>query len=80
MQELKELWMLLFPQTEPPADSQWTLWLMLHDTGTVRSGIVQLATKYRRLGGQMDEMYMGKFASSVMSRIARDRDERKTAT
>ena len=45
--ELREAWTALF--TEPcPDDGQWSLWLLLHDSGTVKQGIAQLAAKYRK--------------------------------
>lgn len=70
--ELKELWVMLFPDTEPPDDSQWALWFVLHNPSTVREGIGQLAAKRRKLRGRMDALYMAKFASAVMNRLSRE--------
>jgi hypothetical protein len=70
--ELKGFWTMLFTDCEVPEDSQWALWTLLHDPDTVREGIAQLATKYRKLYGKMDAKYMVKFASSVMNRISRE--------
>lgn len=72
IQELKELWTMLFPQVPPPADSQWALWFLTHGPATARDGVGQLATKHRKLGGRMDASYMVKFASAVMTRISRE--------
>lgn len=71
LHQLKELWTMLF-QSEPPDDSQWALWFLLHDPDTVREAIVQLAAKRRKLDGQMDAVYMLKFASAVMSRLSHE--------
>lgn len=68
--ELQESWTLLFPDVAPPDDAQWTIWLLRHDRVIVRRGLAELATKYRRLDGKMDALYMGKFASAVMNRLA----------
>ena len=70
IEELKALWTPLFPGVDAPDDSQWALWFLRHDPTVVRQGIVLLATKYRKLGGAMDELYMQKFASSVMNRLS----------
>ena len=77
--ELKELWLMLFPDTAPPDDAQWALWFVLHDPATVRDAIAQLAAKRRKLRGQMDALYMAKFASAVMNRISRNARERGAA-
>lgn len=71
--ELKELWALLFPGVEVPGDQQWALWHLRHDADIVRQGITELATKFRRLNGTMDSLYMAKFASSVMNRLSQER-------
>lgn len=71
--ELKELWVMLFPDTDPPDDSQWALWFVLHDPATVREGIGQLSAKRRKLNGRMDALYMAKFASAVMNRLSREK-------
>jgi hypothetical protein len=73
--ELKEFWTMLFPQSQAPADSQWALWFLQHDPGIVREGIVQLATKRRKLNDKMDADYMVKFASAVMNRLTRANTE-----
>lgn len=70
IQELKELWSILFPGVTGPDDPQWALWFLRHNANVVRHGIVELATKYRKLEGQMDPLYMRKFASSVMNRLS----------
>jgi len=72
---MRETWALLFPEVDAPLDSQWAIWLLLHDPGTVKKGIAELAAKYRRLQGQMGSDYMLKFASSVMNRITREQKE-----
>jgi len=71
--ELRELWAVLFPGVPAPDEGQWALWMLRHNPEIVREGITQLAIKYRKLGGQMDVIYMGKFASSVMNRLNRER-------
>jgi hypothetical protein len=69
---LRDSWAALFPGAAVPADSQFALWLLLHDDSTVNGGMVQLAAKYRKLEGRMDEAYMVKFASAVMNRLQRE--------
>jgi hypothetical protein len=73
--ELKGLWVMLFPDTKPPEDSQWALWFVLHDPATVREGFGQLAAKRRKLRGNMDALYMAKFASAVMNRLSREKQQ-----
>ncbi len=68
--ELRDAWALLFPNVSAPDDAQWTIWLLRHDRAIVRRGLAELATKYKRLDGKMDALYMGKFASVVMNRLA----------
>jgi hypothetical protein len=68
--EFRDFWELLFPGVQPPDDAQWALWLLRHDEQIVRRGLTELATKYRRLNGAMDLLYMAKFASVVMNRLS----------
>lgn len=77
IKSLRDTWVRLFPQVAAPADSQWMLWLLLNndDANVVRYGMATLARKYASLGGQMDHDYMVKFASSVMSRMSREKKE-----
>ena len=72
IEDLKVTWALLFPEVAAPADQQWALWLLLHDGATVRAGVAQLAAKYRRTDGRMDDGFMVRFASSVMNRMMRE--------
>ncbi len=72
IQELRGLWATLFPGAPLPDDGQWALWLLRHDRSVVKQGIAELGLKFRKLEGHMDPEYMGKFASSVMNRIARE--------
>ena len=67
VEELKGFWSLLFPDVQPPADSQWALWLLRHDHAVVRRGLVELATRYKRLARDMTQLHMAKFASAVMN-------------
>ncbi len=67
--ELRELWTLLFPSIPPPDDAQWAIWLLRHDRSVVRRGLSELATKHKRLAGNMTPIHMGKFASAVMNRL-----------
>ena len=71
MTELKNFWTVLFPEVPAPADRQFSLWLALHDPATVKTGIAQLAAKHSKVGGQMENDYMIRFASSVMNRLER---------
>lgn len=71
--QIKDVWIVLFPEVPAPADRQWALWLVLHDPDVVRRGIVQLAAKFRKLRGGMDIDYMVRFASSVMNRLSKER-------
>jgi len=71
--EVKEIWQALFPRVPLPVDGQWALWLIQHDSPTVKDGLCDLAVKYQSLKGAMDTTYMLKFASSVMNRITRER-------
>lgn len=80
IEELKELWLMLFGEHEMPEDAQWALWLLMHDPGTVREGIVQLANKRLKLNGKMDALYMLKFACSVMNRLTREASNTATVT
>lgn len=48
------------------------MWLLLHDTETVKKGIAHLAAKFAQLKGQMDSSYRVKFCSSVMNRIEQE--------
>jgi hypothetical protein len=75
--ELKEFWTMLFPQSQPPEDSQWALWFLQHDPHIVREGIAQLAAKRRKLNGKMDADYMVKFASAVMNRLTRSNTQQE---
>jgi len=68
--ELKGFWAVLFPGAVPPEDSQWALWILRHDEATVRRGISELAAKYKKLGSEMDSVYMRKYASAVMNRLS----------
>src|SRR5437763_844217 len=71
---MKDTWARLFPQVPAPADSQWTLWLLLHDDpNIVRCGMAILARKHQALGGSMDSDYMTRFMSSVMARMTREK-------
>jgi hypothetical protein len=72
IEELKSLWLLLFPGVPSPPDDQWGLWFLRHRAEVVREGITELALKFRKLRGQMDQTYMGKYASSIMNRLTRE--------
>jgi hypothetical protein len=73
IQEIRNLWTLLFPEgVTPPDEQQLTMWLLLHDKETVKRGIAHLAAKYKQLNGQMGSSYRVKFGSSVMNRIERE--------
>jgi hypothetical protein len=72
MRQFYETWMLLFPEVPAPSGQQFAMWGLLHEEETVRKGLVQLATKYQGLNGEMTPVYMQKFLSSVMNRIARE--------
>ncbi|MGC2210394.1 MAG: hypothetical protein WA532_09825 [Candidatus Korobacteraceae bacterium] len=70
---LHQVWATLFPEIAPPAEHQFALWRMLHhDENTVKAGLAELATKFHRMGGQMEYDHMLRFASAVMNRITRD--------
>lgn len=78
-QEIRELWAFLFSErVAPPDERQLTMWLLLHDTETVKKGIAHLAAKYKQLEGQMDSSYRVKFCSSVMNRI--EQEQRQVST
>jgi hypothetical protein len=66
IQELTELWKILFPDREAPASDQWAYWILKHGVPIVREGIVELVSKRRKLEGKMEENHMYKFASIVM--------------
>jgi hypothetical protein len=70
-QKLAELWKSLVP-SRCPTDYQFNLWLQLHDMDVdlIAWGIKELACKYHRRNGQMDQEYMVKFVSSVVNRRA----------
>jgi hypothetical protein len=70
--DLKSVWDLLFPNSFVPADSQFAVWLLLHDAETVKASFVRLAAKNAKLGQAMTPDYMIRFASSVMNRITKD--------
>jgi hypothetical protein len=70
IQELTELWKILFPDREPPAPDQWAYWILKHGTPIVREGIVELVSKRRKLEGAMDAKYMAKFAATVMKGLS----------
>jgi hypothetical protein len=70
--EVKNIWSVLIPEVPTPTDRQWALWTLLHDPEVVRKGIGQLASKYRKVRGQMDIDYMIRFASSVMNRLTKE--------
>ena len=79
IQEIRNLWALLFPEgVTPPDERQLTMWLLLHDKEIVKRGIAHLAAKYRQLEGQMDSSYRVKFCSSVMNRI--EQEQRQVST
>jgi hypothetical protein len=65
-----DIWTRLFPNVQAPAESQWALWLLLHDAAVVKEGIAELALKYHKLKGKMEVDYMVRFASSVMNRLS----------
>jgi hypothetical protein len=73
--QMREFWGILFPDTESPSPQQWALWSLMHDTATIRKGLVQLSAKYRKLNGQMDGGYMARFLSSVLNRISRSKQQ-----
>jgi hypothetical protein len=78
IQELKELWVALFPGVPVPNDPQWILWLLRHKPTTVRDALGELGVKFVKLGGEMTAEHMGRFASSVMNRMS-DRHRAVTA-
>jgi hypothetical protein len=65
------LWSSLF-KVSAPADEQFALWLFRHGANVMNAAIAELATKYQKLGGNMDENYMIRFASSVANRMSRE--------
>jgi hypothetical protein len=71
--DVRKLWALLLPEVEQPSVQQWNLWFCLHEPDVVKSGIAQMAAKYRRVAGSMDAEYRAKFASAVMNRLQRER-------
>jgi hypothetical protein len=70
--ELKVLWKALF-RSNPPEEKQWDMWSIFHDSDTIREGLVQLAIKDRKTGGEMSEDYRIKFAAAVMNRVSKDK-------
>lgn len=70
IQQMSEVWRVLFPDVEPPPAQRWALWSLQHDASTIRKGLIQLATKYRNLNGKMEAEYMGKFLSVVLNRLS----------
>ena len=70
--EARDAWTVLFPNVAVPGENQFALWLIMHRSEVVREGIVQLATKYRKLQGAMDVDYMVRFASAVMNRLSKE--------
>jgi len=74
--QLKELWTVLFT-VPPPSDEQFGLWVFKHGPEVVRAAIGQLATKYQKTRGAMDQDFMIRFASSVMIRLTRESDSRQ---
>jgi hypothetical protein len=73
-EELRGLWKALF-RVEPPTEEQWDVWGIFHEADIVRDGLLQLALKYKMLGGEMSADHMYKFASAVMNRRSRDSRE-----
>jgi hypothetical protein len=72
--ELKVLWKALF-RTNPPDESQWDIWARMHDAETIREGLLGLAIKDRKLGGEMTMDYRIRFASSLMNSATRAKRE-----
>jgi hypothetical protein len=68
---LRNLWSSLF-KVSAPADEQFALWLFRHGADIMNEAMAELATKYQKLGGNMDENYMIRFASSVANRMSRE--------
>lgn len=56
-----------------PADEQFALWLFRHGADIMNEAMAELATKYQKLGGEMDQNYMIRFASSVANRLAKQK-------
>ena len=78
VRELRDVWEILFPNVAAPDHGQWSLWLLRHDADVVRYGIAQLGVKYRRLKGEMDALWMAKYASAAMNRQTNARNEHHT--
>jgi hypothetical protein len=67
--DLKNIWVTLFPKMSLPPDSEWTLWLLRHGDKTVRLALAELGGKYKREEGAMSLIWMEKFMSTVANRI-----------
>jgi hypothetical protein len=70
--ELQELWRVLFPKSTCPSDAQFAIWLLRFDEHTVRDGIARTAIKYEKLRGDMDDEFLLKYASAAMGRIKQE--------
>jgi hypothetical protein len=67
--ELQELWRVLFPKSTSPSDAQFAIWLLRFDEHTVRDGLARTAIKYEKLSGDMNGEFLLKYASTAMGRI-----------
>jgi predicted thioredoxin/glutaredoxin len=74
---LRDTWNAVFPQVPAPAESQFALWLLLHEPEVVRQGLAQLATKFRKVKEKMDFDYMVKYSSSIMNRLSKEKEENR---
>jgi hypothetical protein len=73
-QELREVWRALF-RTEQLDEQQWVIWEKLHSVDTIREGILQLAVKHRKMAGTMTLDHMVRFASAVMNRLTKEKQD-----
>lgn len=67
--ELKTIWVRLFPTMPLPSDSEWVTWLLQHTEKTMRFALIELCGKFRKEGGAMSLIWMEKFISKVANRI-----------
>jgi hypothetical protein len=67
--ELQELWSVLFPNRNAPPESQFAIWLLRYEESIVRDAIARTAIKFEKLGGEMSDDYVSRFASATMGRL-----------
>lgn len=73
IEELRQLWGLLFDTEPSPSDKQFAIWIARFGAEITRQGIAQAAIKYQKAQKMSEDMsteHIHRFSTAAMNRIS----------